>query len=98
ERVADADITVLVLGASGTGKEMVARALHYGSRRREGPFAAVNCAAVPESLLESELFGIERGIATGVERRPGLVERASGGTLFLDEMGGMSPALQAKML
>jgi DNA-binding NtrC family response regulator len=98
ERVADADITVLVLGASGTGKEMVARALHHGSRRRAGPFVAVNCAALPETLLESELFGIERGVATGVERRPGLVERASGGTLFLDEIGDMSPSVQAKIL
>jgi transcriptional regulator with GAF, ATPase, and Fis domain len=98
ERVADADITVLVLGPSGTGKEMVARALHHGSHRRSGPFVAVNCAALPESLLESELFGIERGVATGVERRPGLVERASGGSLFLDEIGDMSPSVQAKIL
>ncbi len=98
ERIADADITVLVLGASGTGKEVVARALHYGGRRAKGPFVAVNCAALPETLLESELFGIERGVATGVERRPGLVERASGGTLFLDEIGDMSPGVQAKVL
>jgi DNA-binding NtrC family response regulator len=98
ERVAEADITVLVLGASGTGKEMVARALHWGGRRREGPFIPINCAALPETLLESELFGIERGVATGVERRPGLIERASGGTLFLDEIGDMSPAVQAKIL
>jgi DNA-binding NtrC family response regulator len=98
DRLADADITVCVLGASGTGKEMVARALHYGGRRREGPFVAINCAALPETLLESELFGIERGVATGVERRPGLVERASGGTLFLDEIADMSPSVQAKVL
>jgi DNA-binding NtrC family response regulator len=98
ERIAAADITVLVLGASGTGKEMVARALHYGGRRREGPFVPINCAALPETLLESELFGIERGVATGVERRPGLIERASGGTLFLDEIGDMSPTVQAKIL
>jgi DNA-binding NtrC family response regulator len=98
ERVADADITVLVLGASGTGKEMVARTLHRGGRRREGPFVPVNCAALPETLLESELFGIERGVATGVERRPGLVERANGGTLFLDEIGDMSQSVQAKVL
>jgi DNA-binding NtrC family response regulator len=97
-RLGEADVTVLVLGASGTGKEMVARALHYGGRRREGPFVALNCAALPEALLEAELFGIERGVATGVERRPGLVERASGGTLFLDEIGDMSPLVQAKVL
>jgi two-component system response regulator AtoC len=98
ERLADADITVLVLGASGTGKEMIARALHYGGHRREAPFVPINCAALPETLLESELFGIERGVATGVERRPGLIERASGGTLFLDEIGDMSPMVQAKIL
>ncbi|HLK11237.1 MAG TPA: sigma 54-interacting transcriptional regulator [Candidatus Binatia bacterium] len=98
ERLAAADITVLVLGASGTGKELVARALHHHSPRRAGPFVAVNCAALPDTLLESELFGIERGVATGVERRPGLVERAAGGTLFLDEVGDMSLAVQAKVL
>jgi two-component system response regulator HydG len=98
ERLATADITVLVLGASGTGKELVARALHHHSRRRGGPFVAVNCAALPDTLLESELFGIERGVATGVEQRPGLVERADGGTLFLDEVGDMSLAVQAKVL
>jgi len=98
ERIADAEITVLVLGASGTGKEVVARSLHSGGRRRKGPFVPVNCAALPETLLESELFGIERGVATGVERRPGLIEHASGGTLFLDEIGDMSPAVQAKIL
>src|SRR5581483_8338003 len=87
ERLADVDVTVLVLGASGTGKEMVARALHWGGRRRDAPFVAINCAALPEALLESELFGIERGVATGVERRAGLIERATGGTLFLDEIG-----------
>ncbi|MFN8543965.1 MAG: sigma 54-interacting transcriptional regulator [Candidatus Binatia bacterium] len=98
ERLADADITVLVLGESGSGKEGVARTLHSRSRRREGPFVAINCAALPETLLESELFGIERGVATGVDRRPGLVERAHGGTLFLDEIGDMSAAVQAKLL
>ena len=97
-RLADSDVTVLVLGASGTGKEMVARALHHGGRRRGAPFVAVNCAALPETLLESELFGIERGVATGVERRAGLIERANGGTLFLDEIGDMSPVVQAKLL
>src|SRR5207249_3694357 len=91
-------VAVLVLGASGTGKEMVARALHHGGRGRGAPFVAVNCAALPETLLESELFGIERGVATGVERRAGLIERANGGTLFLDEIGDMSPVVQAKLL
>ncbi len=98
ERLAEMDVTVLVLGESGTGKEVVARALHESGRRKAGPFVAVNCAALPESLLESELFGIERGVATGVERRAGLVERAHGGTLFLDEVGDMSPLVQAKLL
>jgi transcriptional regulator with PAS, ATPase and Fis domain len=98
DRLATTDITVLVLGESGTGKEMVARALHYGGRRAPGPFVALNCAALPETLLESELFGIERGVATGVERRAGMVERAHGGTLFLDEIGDMHPAVQAKVL
>ncbi|TMA38563.1 MAG: sigma-54-dependent Fis family transcriptional regulator [Deltaproteobacteria bacterium] len=97
-RLAEVDATVLVLGASGTGKEMVARALHHGGRRRDAPFVAVNCAALPEALLESELFGIERGVATGVERRTGVIERASGGTLLLDEIGDMSPVVQAKLL
>src|SRR5207249_4719399 len=97
-RLAEVDVTVLVLGASGTGKEMVSRALHHGGRRRDAPFVAVNCAALPETLLESELFGIERGVATGVERRAGVIERASGGTLLLDEIGDMSPVVQAKLL
>ncbi len=97
-RLAATDVTVLVRGASGTGKELVARALHGRGKRRGGPFVAVNCAALPEALLESELLGIERGVATGVERRAGLVERAHGGTLFLDEIGDMSPGAQAKVL
>ncbi len=98
DRLAETDVTVLLLGESGSGKEVVARALHWSGRRREGPFIAVNCAALPDSLLESELFGIERGVATGVDRRPGLFERAGGGTLLLDEIGDMSLAVQAKVL
>ena len=98
-RAAESDATVLVLGESGTGKEMVARVLHTRSHRRKGPFVAVNCAAIPENLLESELFGHEKGAFTGaIGRRIGRFERAQGGTLFLDEIGDMSLALQAKML
>jgi Nif-specific regulatory protein len=88
----------LIIGESGTEKELVARALHYTSRRARGPFVAVNCAAIPASLLASELFGIERGVATGVERRIGKFESAHGGTLFLDELADMSAAAQAMLL
>jgi len=98
ERVSESDSTVLVTGESGTGKELVARALHKRSRRSGGPFVAINCAALPETLLESELFGIERGVATGVEARAGRFETAQGGTLFLDEIGDMPVALQSKLL
>jgi transcriptional regulator with PAS, ATPase and Fis domain len=98
-RVAGSDATVLVLGESGTGKEMVARVLHSRSARSRGPFVAINCAAIPENLLESELFGHEKGAFTGaIGRRVGRFERAQGGTLFLDEIGDMSLALQAKIL
>ncbi|MEZ4434500.1 MAG: sigma-54-dependent Fis family transcriptional regulator [bacterium] len=98
EKVADTTANVLVTGESGTGKELVARTLHHNSPRRDRPFVAINCAALPESLLEAELFGIERGVATGVDARPGTFERAHGGTLFLDEIGDMDPAVQAKVL
>ncbi|HEV2148475.1 MAG TPA: sigma-54 dependent transcriptional regulator [Longimicrobiaceae bacterium] len=98
-RVAPSAATVLVTGESGTGKELVARALHRMSPRAAGPFVAVNCAAIPEDLLESELFGHEKGAFTGaVARKVGRFERAGGGTLFLDEIGDMSLVLQAKIL
>ncbi len=98
-RVGDSSATVLLTGESGTGKELVARALHWASPRRDGPFVAINCAAVPEPLLESEFFGHERGAFTGaVGRKRGRFERADGGTLFLDEVGDMSLVLQAKLL
>jgi two-component system NtrC family response regulator len=96
---APTDATVLLLGESGTGKEMAASALHVHGRRADKPFVSINCAAVPENLLESELFGHERGAFTGaVKQRIGRFEEANGGTLFLDEIGEMSGALQAKLL
>jgi transcriptional regulator with GAF, ATPase, and Fis domain len=97
-RVAPSKISVLVTGESGTGKELVARMIHARSDRAEKPFVAINCAALPETLLESELFGIERGVATGVEARAGRFEVAQAGTLFLDEIGDMPLALQSKLL
>jgi two-component system nitrogen regulation response regulator GlnG len=98
-RIAPQDVNVLITGESGTGKELVARALYQHSRRAGQPFLAINCAAVPEALLESELFGHEKGAFTGAERRRiGKFEQADSGTLFLDEIGDMTPALQAKML
>ena len=97
-RVAPSDVTVLLRGESGTGKERVARLLHSLSPRHSGPFVPLNCAAVPETLLEAELFGIERGVATGVTARPGRFELANGGTLFLDEIADLTPVLQAKLL
>ena len=99
ERVADTDSTVLVTGESGTGKEMVARALHWSSRRAERMFVTVNCGAIPEELLESELFGHVRGAFTNaVSHREGRFSLANGGTIFLDEIGDMSPNLQVKLL
>lgn len=99
QQVVDADITVLLQGESGTGKELVARALHVNSRRAADPFVAVNCSAIPEGLLESELFGHEKGAFTGAERqRLGKFEEAHNGTLFLDEIGDAPPSVQAKLL
>jgi len=97
-RVARGAVTVLIRGASGTGKEVLARWMHAASPRSDRPFVALNCAALPGDLLEAELFGIERGVATGVDPRPGKFEMADGGTLFLDEIGDMAPETQAKIL
>jgi transcriptional regulator with PAS, ATPase and Fis domain len=96
--LARGDIPVLIVGETGVGKEHIARILHASSPRRDGPFVAVNCAAVPPELLEAELFGIERGVATGVAARPGKFQLAEGGVLLLDEIGDMSRDLQAKLL
>jgi len=98
ERTAETNVSILITGENGTGKELSARAVHYMSSRRGKPFVAVNCAALPDTLVESELFGIEKGVATGVERRVGRIESANGGTLFLDEIGDLSLTAQAKLL
>jgi len=99
EQIADTRATVLITGESGTGKELVARALHYNSARKDGPFIAINCASIPDTLIESELFGHEKGSFTGaLARRVGKVELAHNGTLFLDEVGDLGPPTQAKVL
>ena len=98
ERIRDSLVNVLITGESGTGKELVAKAIHYTSPRVRKPFVALNCAALPETLVESELFGIEKGVATGVNPRVGHFQQADGGTLFLDEIGDLSLTAQAKIL
>jgi two-component system, NtrC family, response regulator AtoC len=99
DRIADSSLSVLILGETGVGKEVVAEAIHARSARRTGPIVKINCASLPENLLESELFGHERGAFTGADRRKiGFFEAAAGGSIFLDEIGEMAPALQAKML
>ena len=98
-QVAGTNTTVLIRGESGTGKELIAHAIHYNSPRAKKPFVKVNCAALPESLIESELFGYEKGAFTGAEaRKKGRFELADGGTLFLDEIGDINPATQVKLL
>jgi len=99
EKVIDSDATVLVQGETGTGKEMIAQTLHYNSKRKDKQFIAQNCAALPENLLESELFGYKKGAFSGADKdKKGLIELAHGGTLFLDEVGELPPAMQSKLL
>jgi len=99
EKVKDTDANLLIIGESGVGKELVARAVHYGSRRKAAPFVPINCGALPDNLLESELFGYERGAFTGaLSRKKGLLEMAAGGTVFLDEVESISPMMQVKIL
>ena len=97
-KISDTSTNILIYGESGTGKELAARMIHINSSRNSGAFIDLNCAALPENLLESELFGIEKGVATGVDKRIGKMEHADGGTLFLDEIGDMSLTAQAKLL
>jgi Nif-specific regulatory protein len=98
DQIRGSSVDVLIQGENGTGKELIARALHHNSPRSGRPFVALNCAALPDNLVEAELFGIEKGVATGVERRTGKFEAANGGTLFLDEIGDLSLPAQAKIL
>ena len=96
DQIRPSSVDVLIQGESGTGKELIAKALHFNSPRAKYPFVPINCAALPDNLVEAELFGIEKGVATGVDRRIGKFEAAHGGTLFLDEIGDLSPSAQAK--
>jgi transcriptional regulator with PAS, ATPase and Fis domain len=98
ERIADSRLSVIITGETGTGKELFAKAIHFNSPRSAKSFVAVNCSAIPETIFESEMFGIEKGVATGVEARIGKIQQAQGGTLFLDEVGEMPLQLQAKLL
>ena len=98
DQIRPSSVDVLIQGESGTGKELIAKALHFNSPRAKYPFIAVNCAALPDALVEAELFGIEKGVATGVDRRIGKFEAAHEGTLFLDEIGDLSLTAQAKIL
>ena len=99
KRIADSEATILITGETGTGKSMLSGTVHFNSRRRAKPFIKINCANIPETLLESELFGHERGAFTGATKtRTGRLEQANGGTVFLDEIGELTPALQAKLL
>jgi transcriptional regulator with GAF, ATPase, and Fis domain len=98
EKVADTPVNILITGETGTGKELIAKMIHYNSGRKEGPFVILNCSALPETIFESEMFGIEKGVATGVEKRIGKIEQADGGSLFLDEIGDMPLTSQAKIL
>jgi transcriptional regulator with PAS, ATPase and Fis domain len=98
ERIADSRLSVIITGETGTGKELFAKAIHFNSPRSAKPFVAINCSAIPETIFESEMFGIEKGVATGVEARIGKIQQAQGGTLFLDEVGEMPLQLQAKLL
>ena len=98
ERIADSRLSVIIGGETGTGKELFAKAIHFNSPRSAKPFVAVNCSAIPEALFESEMFGIEKGVATGVDARIGKLQQAQGGTLFMDEVGEMPLSLQTKLL
>ncbi|MDQ5986878.1 MAG: Regulatory protein AtoC [Syntrophus sp. SKADARSKE-3] len=97
-KIADTPVNVLITGETGTGKELIAKTIHYNSLRSDKPFIALNCTAIPESIFEAEMFGVEKGVATGVDKRIGRIEQADGGTLFFDEIGDMPLATQAKIL